>query len=426
MDVWERGYVNRRGLIARLVSSKYWTTRLGESTRCPLVFLPMVKVKMEQVDVPIMFADAAETTVPHTPAEEDTGAVVARKRKTSVASGSGSSDALSALTPSPKRAKTTTAEPASDNASGNHTDDDSLEDFGTRDGAEQHPVYWYRDGDTVVRVEDTLYKLHSSRLIEHSTFFKELIGGGGRKEMYVDPDDSDADDPNWMPPVHIEDATASDFEALLAVDRRPTDFILTPPTFHTAAAILRAASALGFDSYYDIAEQRLNKLWSSRLEDVLQEPLSDAATTVSLARYYELPDVLKRALYELVRMDEGKLYAHGDGGLDELESADQRCVIKAREALSVAWMKNVTQLPSSRCPLEVSSCTFHRSPSWKRLVFESGVFLKYMHDPIVGLRVLIEQNWTGAGWCADCVKKMKQTWGAERGRIWGSLDRVWG
>ncbi|KAH7921241.1 hypothetical protein BV22DRAFT_1198321 [Leucogyrophana mollusca] len=386
--------------------------------------------KAEQTDTTIMSADAASiagTTVSHTPTEEDAGTVDAEKW----ADDSESDDAASAPSPSPEQAKTTTAESVSDESD---DDEDGSEDYSdfysdlgsdTRNGAEQHFIYWYRDGDTVVRVEDTLYKLHSSRLIELSAYFKELLGGGGKMEL--DPDDSDPDDPNWMPSVHyITETTARDFDALLAVDRRPTDFILTPPPFHTVAAIIRAASALGFKGYYDLAIQRLNKLWDSRLEDVLQESLSEAAAAVALARECDIPQVPRRALYELLRMDEGKLYANDHRGLDELESADQQRVIKAREALAVAWVKNATQFPPpSRCLVDKSGCAVYRSSSWRKLVVDSGILLKYMHDPIAGLLVLIEQDWAAAGWCVDCVEKMKREWGAERERIWKDLDLVW-
>ncbi|KAG2093568.1 hypothetical protein BD769DRAFT_322655 [Suillus cothurnatus] len=96
----------------------------------------------------------------------------------------------------------------------------------------------------------------------------------------------------------------------------PYGYYFVPPTFQVLAAILRAATKLGFDTYRAFAVKLLENAWSSSLADLTTESKSNAAEVVVLARTCGVESVLKRAFYEMVRVTG---YGLGDGELDGSE-----------------------------------------------------------------------------------------------------------
>jgi hypothetical protein len=75
------------------------------------------------------------------------------------------------------------------------------------------------------------------------------------------------------------------------------------PPFQIVASILRCSTALEFPKFREFAVHTLMNAWPDDLER-FSIPLKwpeYAADTVSLGRQYNIPGVLKRALYELMR-----------------------------------------------------------------------------------------------------------------------------
>ncbi|KAG6835132.1 hypothetical protein H0H93_004574 [Arthromyces matolae] len=61
-----------------------------------------------------------------------------------------------------------------------------------------------------------------------------------------------------------------------------------------------------------------------------------------------------------------------------------------------------------------------------KLVLDAGTLRKYLVDPIGGLRAMTEATWVNEGMCADCFRKRKIVWQAERERLWAEMNTWFG
>lgn len=79
--------------------------------------------------------------------------------------------------------------------------------------------------------------------------------------------------------------------------------MLERPPFEVVASILRVSTVLEFPKLRDYAVNCMKDVWSDKLEKFSTTPkwLEHSAAAVQLAREYDVPVILKRALYELVR-----------------------------------------------------------------------------------------------------------------------------
>ncbi|KAG2045308.1 hypothetical protein BDR03DRAFT_33196 [Suillus americanus] len=313
--------------------------------------------------------------------------------------------------------------------------------------AHKHEQFWILDGNTVLEVGGVLFKLHRSRLVDQSTFFAGLLD-----EQDVLMDDGvvvERDEHGIV--YHLSNTTPTDLEALLQLDKNPMAYYFVPPPFQVLAAILRAATRLGFNTYRAFAVKLLENAWSSSLADLTTESKSNAAEVVILARTCGVEGVLKRAFYEMVRVTG---YGLGDGELDgddiqEISRADERRLERMREHLISAWSQVAVRVdPSFKCPNQTketsgtpgrahilgSSSSSPRLPgcpslslkkdAWERRVHDTGFYEEYQFDPLCGLQTLIDIKWEEEGWCSDCVRARREAWTRMRQKTWERIG-VW-
>ncbi|KIK47983.1 hypothetical protein CY34DRAFT_48648, partial [Suillus luteus UH-Slu-Lm8-n1] len=299
--------------------------------------------------------------------------------------------------------------------------------------AHKHERFWILDGNTVLEVGGVLFKLHRSRLVDQSTFFAGLLN-----EQDVLMDDSvvvESDEHSTV--YHLSNTTPTDLEALLQLDKDPMAYYFVPPAFQVLAAILRAATALGFNTYRAFAVKLLENAWSSSLADLTAESKSNAVEVVVLARTCGIESVLKRAFYEMVRVSG---YGLGDGELDngdgeEISRADERRLERMREHLISSWSQAAVRVdrlftcPNQPKETPSTSSTSARLPgcpplslkqdAWERRVHDSGLYDEHQFDPLCGLQALIDIKWDEEeGWCSDCVRVRREAWTRMRQKTW--------
>ncbi|KAF9461804.1 hypothetical protein BDZ94DRAFT_1263029 [Collybia nuda] len=228
---------------------------------------------------------------------------------------------------------------------------------------------------------------------------------------------------------------------LISDDRKYT---YTKPTFQEVASILRASTALSFEKFKPWARQYLENMWSPNLDSVTTTCIPLATETIILARRCSIPSVLKRALYELVRMKGfGQIHVIHDDNDDSksagtLSATDHLILTKAREKLGSRWieialspprvLRPAASVPTPRPLCDNAHCTF-ASPEnthriYRKLVHDSGIFASYIWDTICGVQALLDAPWTDEGCCVGCVGKIKGEWQRQKERIWRDLD-VW-
>ncbi|KAJ7641805.1 hypothetical protein FB45DRAFT_901053 [Roridomyces roridus] len=326
--------------------------------------------------------------------------------------------------------------------------------------AQKHSDHWLLDGNIIIQVHGTKFRLHRSFLVKHSAWFAELIEGG----MINVPDIYRCEE-DGMPMyiLTLPNLTAKDFERLLDGFDNAIKYVHKDPSFPRVAGILRAATALSFDHFREWATQFLKDRWPASLEEFSgAEDIKHATESVVLARTCDVPEILKRAMYELVRKAEYGQPQTGSGSGNHVQLApeDFRALIRARDKLTVMWMTTMGASsfspPFATCASAVPPpaaapgeggegapvapppppqqagppCTtldqLLSGKAHHKLMRESGIADEYIYDPICGLEALVEADWAGEGYCKGCVELRRGIWEGTRERLWRDLGEWFG
>ncbi|KAF8845496.1 hypothetical protein BDN67DRAFT_462325 [Paxillus ammoniavirescens] len=317
---------------------------------------------------------------------------------------------------------------------------------------QKHATYWYPDADTVISVEDVLYRLSSSRLKDQSELFSDLLSGEPSAATLRAVDTSRQGDEVTC--YSVRHLAAKDFDVLLRMDRRPTEFHVNTPSFHQVAAILRAASLLKMDGYRAFAINRLESWWPTDVRLISRNPRRHAAEAFILCRQCDVLQLLKPVFYDLVRDQHRRIEGTAvkeskeemgvtidhpesscvDLGLDALSREDERLVFRARELFLIAWFNTGLRTPSRTCDSDrgtgLKKCPTPRQKdtAWNASVHKSGLFEEFMHDPIMGLEALGALKWGSEdkSWCGLCVEQVQQKWTETTEKLWNQLDELLG
>ncbi|KAF7979773.1 hypothetical protein HWV62_40800 [Athelia sp. TMB] len=295
----------------------------------------------------------------------------------------------------------------------------------------KHDDFWYLDGNIIIQVDNTRFRLHRSRLALQSEYFAELFD---RKDGDIDPGPEIVD---GHPLYVVSGVSADDFATMLRALDNAITYHFEPPGYSDVASILRVATTFSFTNFRTWAVRHLESIWSEDLENLSADRIPNAIETVRLGREYDTPGALKRALYELLRtggLGHSDVAQNHDGSRPVAVSpADTARLIHAREKLSEAWMHTVTSATREfSCPNAPSAGTAttvacaspaSKSASWSKFVYESGLLQDYMYDVLSGLKILLDHDWKGQdGFCDDCVQMRRDAWQKQRVKLWDTLD----
>ncbi|KAF7352185.1 hypothetical protein MVEN_01181700 [Mycena venus] len=295
--------------------------------------------------------------------------------------------------------------------------------------ARKHEVHWALDGNVVIQIQDTNPWFSG-------LFDDEKVTGGEHVE-----ESEDGSTPMYI--LSLPTLTAKDFTRLLDAFDHAIIYVHEDPSFSRIAGILRAATLLSFPDYRDWAIRLLEDRWSPALADLSPERILHATESVLLARSCDVSSILKRTMYELVR-----LAGYGQTNRDvALSTQDLRALVTAREHLTGAWMQTMSPYSqdlmtcaSTYAPVAVNGAAPAPAPApaapctttepllsakaHQKLVHQSGIADDYLYDPLCGLQALVEADWAAEGFCEACVKRRREAWASRRERIWEDLN-VW-
>ncbi|GBE86563.1 hypothetical protein SCP_0904420 [Sparassis crispa] len=324
----------------------------------------------------------------------------------------------------------------------------------------RHPVFWHVDGSVILQVENTLFKLHRSRLAQDSSYFADLFNNSSSRNS-KSPDDSpikgisktDDLERDFMDGCLVykmpDDVSVDDFANLMTALENAIAYTFKPPSFSVLASTLRAAHALSFSKIVEFAIHFLRPMWPSDLSLLSPERKPHAAEMVVLAQKCALPEMLKRAYYELLRTPHFSQWEDSDEdmyaddaaearGHHHLSNADLMRLIIAREKLQRTWLHIACKAldPSTlRCSLSQTEggrpvllrCRVARGESlesWTVAIKQEPVLEEGMFDTICALQKLIDMEWGKLGYCTGCIDARKEMWKAQKEKLWRDLD-VW-
>lgn len=226
----------------------------------------------------------------------------------------------------------------------------------------------------------------------------------------------------------------------MVTEMRSSYFHKHPP-FATLAAILRASTSLAFRAYREWAIKCLEAMWPADLVSFSEGPQENAVEALVLAKFYDVPSLRKRAFYELLRKRCPYELLKGAGEDSYADGAIpwsyRRAMVYGRERVRERWATHAIDTSfnkSSGCKSHCltlggaskKKCSSTRMETvayaYAKLVHSSGIFQKYLLDPLSGLNALKRAPWKEEGFCDECIKKSRRAWEAERVRVWVDLD----
>ncbi|TRM67516.1 hypothetical protein BD626DRAFT_564445 [Schizophyllum amplum] len=302
---------------------------------------------------------------------------------------------------------------------------------------EKHDRFWVLDGNVVLEIQNTRFKLHRSRLATQSKWFEALFEKRAGGEVTVEegaPDldsviveDEDGTDVYYLDSTEV---SLDDFVELLTAMEDTIDYCSKRQPLPIHVAVFTAATILRFDKFAEYAKKNITSPtigFSDSLDAVTHESRLYVIDAVLLGRTW-LPKILKRAFYELARMSDIRDIGTQEPALDPPEIAigylppsDLQLVTYVQKELALAWADVLALQPYDKC--RVQDCTAARTRPIYEAVHNSGIGKAFVLDPICGLQALIGMKWFGElGYCQNCAKRRKKELAEMRKKIWTDLD----
>ncbi|KAJ6467518.1 hypothetical protein C8R47DRAFT_1201126 [Mycena vitilis] len=296
----------------------------------------------------------------------------------------------------------------------------------------KHSRFWALDGNVILHFGAVAFKLHRSRLSTQSVWFEKLFEKRAGREEPLEDDETDIDE------VVVEDqdgvdvyeleflADMEDFEALLTVMDDAIDFFYASRlTFPLLAAVFRAATTFKFHKFVQFTKQTLLQWYSDDLNTLNWTPVENPAAAVILGRTWDLPALLKRAFYELLRSQPEEPPNPNDHGptnvdaLHELKADDLVRLAQAQKRLAAAGLAIFPSASATDNCLARPPCAAIKA---RTTILQ--VLCDFRLDILCGLLALMGFNWATRGYCPSCAAKLVASFAEKRIHIWEDLD-VW-
>ncbi|TFK65531.1 hypothetical protein BDN72DRAFT_880869 [Pluteus cervinus] len=271
----------------------------------------------------------------------------------------------------------------------------------------RHPVFWAEDGSVFLQFGAKRMKLYRDRLALHSEWFQELFDKkgvvlSGEVEWSIPWADVNGIDLFELDGTGV---ALEDFEAVLTTMENAINFCYAKPSFAFMVSLARAASFFRFGKILEFAVTYLEQVFPEELGEVTEDhiPVTQATEAILLGRNCDLPQLLKRAFYELARAPEIETCPVPEvDHVNMLDREDLTLLINLQKRLMTAWLKILTfYKPSDSCP-QSTACTDttdHCTP-----FLDSPTVQNYRFDPILGLDQLKDSIDWKACLCSACVK----------------------
>lgn len=211
--------------------------------------------------------------------------------------------------------------------------------------------------------------------------------------------------------------------------------VIAPCSQGTAVSLLRVATKLGCGTVHKVAKHRLCSLWppTAPSNSRRRKNLNETTDIIAVARELDLPEVLKRAFYELLRNPSFWDMLVNKRANVKLPDADVITLYHARHILQQEW-RALALAPTSpesvclgtqeqqRC---ASSIPARSAGRWQSHFVQTGDLEKGALDPVCYVDVILEGplfKRTEGPWCSACFAERKAAWEGAKARWWDTLD----
>ncbi|KAF7299324.1 BTB domain-containing protein [Mycena indigotica] len=302
------------------------------------------------------------------------------------------------------------------------------EDEGDQPVIVRSTEYWFDDGNVILQVQSTQFRLTRSFLAMHSPVFRDMFS------LPLPPDEPLVE---GCPVVDLPGDTSQDWTYLLRAMFPQECYNPARPLVAPICAILRLSKK------YDMAGLRRHCLgllkmeFPTSLEDFDKQTLvwthfsiPDTVTTtvacveiINLARELGLYSILPGAFYKLLD-DEGHKGLLGDDLAKLNDKQDEVACLKAYVKMSQTFADGPFSWLGAQSSISWAGCaTASRCAS-----FRNSILIQVLLDhDLVAMQL---QPWASGAWdntqCASCLSKAKASFDAARKDVWEKLPSYFG
>ncbi|CAA7263451.1 unnamed protein product [Cyclocybe aegerita] len=296
--------------------------------------------------------------------------------------------------------------------------------------------HWALDGNLLLQIGDTRFKVHRSRLASESSWFQLLVErAAGRQEDGFE--DQDEIDPVVETKEKVDDLdlfyvdcsggpSSEQFATLLDAMNTGIDFVYKRPNIDAVEQLYGAASFFRVTRYNNFCSSYLTIRFPDSWTHLLGATSPDAAKGIILGRAYG-DAILRHCFYDLARSappvgtaDENNNADEYDP-LEELEARDLVRLLFIQKRLAAAW-NEITYLVDHKCAgTAPGECKVqHTAP--KSVIDRARK--NYPLDPILAIRHFIDiVKWPTHKYCDGAIAAVRTSLEKKRESIWEDLNK---
>ncbi|KAI8989209.1 hypothetical protein BD414DRAFT_536507 [Trametes punicea] len=305
--------------------------------------------------------------------------------------------------------------------------------------------YWYPDGNIVIVVQknecsDAVDAGNSAGRPNDEERLPNIVPAEDDRKELPDPSPQLA----RRAPKHLfhslTGVDVQDFTEFLRALETPLKYAIAKPDQSAAISLLRVAARLECEDVLAVAKNRLCALWSRRPSSKHKSSASDALAMITIGREYKVPEVLKRAFYELLRNPSfwETVASRARRPTLTVSDADLLALYHARHVLQQKWTKLLFTPPGleGRCLTTTRSRStkkclldedYERAASWQSQFVTENNLEKGAEDPLRYVESLLQEQAFKSleeTWCKACIDERKAAWEKACVDWWNSLDSL--
>lgn len=211
-------------------------------------------------------------------------------------------------------------------------------------------------------------------------------------------------------------------------------YMVTLPNQSVAVPLLRVAHHLGCQTIFQAAKHRLSQLYPSTIpgRTSRKKTLDHASTIIAVAREFHLPELSKRAFYEVLRNAHFWKVVITNRTSVNLTDTDILNLYHARQVLQQEWRALLNTPPEAACIAAadhrhcIYSSRSQRAAHWRSHFVDSGELEKGAEDPICSIDAVLQSAFfqQPVNWCKACLDGRRDAFEAAKVRWWGMLDQL--
>ncbi|KAI0820406.1 hypothetical protein BC628DRAFT_855251 [Trametes gibbosa] len=288
--------------------------------------------------------------------------------------------------------------------------------------------FWYPDGNVVLVVDGSIFKLYKARLARYSSVLDTIFNAGT---------DDEIDD---LPAYTLPNISCPDFVTFLQALETP---FKTATQLHATAALLIVSEKLKCTDAARLALHQLREIWPANRTKLAVGAAChypDVLRVIQISREHDQFAFRTHAFYELIRSPAFWDAVGGGGAADRtalgLADGDLVSLLCLRVQLRQAWSALVLAPPypdagSCRLGTGRGSCRKRfnqsnlRKAFWLESMLEDGLYHAGMQDPLGNLELLLEHkkdSLLADGWCKGCIGEREDAWAKAQKDWWVLLD----